>query len=291
MASNIHITLSELFVKPTQSDITKAKKWTLLRNNNADALASIVNSLLEDAAEKLTAIAYKYNCEPEDFHFAQDEKLREEVADVMSSVETDILEVTTAYSLKEPNADNHRAALLAWLLALKSKGADNLQQTLHLRLTQFLYDTEASIAAMLLAGHNQTIAKTRVVSTMHAVYTAPEVVKAYKKKSAAVYIISRGVHYGGTGLSSSGANNVENFAKQTTVMTWMKSQLLQYYDSGAAGYYQLRGSNFPCQICDDAVGLHIGDYVNDTFPHAHCMCYRVPIFYKTAEELLQENLR
>lgn len=276
---------------PTQRDITKAKKWTLLRNENAEVLASLVESLLEDAVEKLTVIAYRYNCKPEDFQFAQDTKLREEVADVMSDLEADVMDLTEAYALKEPDADKRHDMLLAWLLALKSKNTENLRQTLHLRLRQFLYDTEASIAAMLIAGHSQTVASTKAVSTMHAVYTAPEVVAAFKKKSAAMYILSRGIHYGGTGLSSSGANNVENFARQTAVMTWMKSQLLQYYEDGAAGYYQLRGSNFPCQICDDAVGLHIGDYVNDLFPHAHCQCYRIPIFHKSVEQLLQEKLR
>lgn len=291
MAKTIQINLSDMYVMPTQKDITKAKKWMRLRNDNAEALATLVESLLEDAVEQLTVIAYKYNCKPEDFHFAQDEKLREEVAGVMSALETDVMDLTQAYALKEPEADKHHALLLAWLLALKSKNTENFQQTLHLRLQQFLFDTEASLAAMLIAGHNQTVAKTKAVSTMHAVYTAPEVVSAFKKKSAAAYILSRGIHYGGNGLSSSGANNVENFARQTAVMTWMKSQLLQYYDEGAAGYYQLRGSNYPCQICDDAVGLHIGDYVNDLFPHAHCQCYRIPIFHKSVEQLLQEKLR
>ena len=168
---------------PRQSDITKAKKWMRLRNDNADTLVALIESLLESAVEQLTVIAYKYNCKPEDFHFAQDKKLREEVADVMSALETDVMDLTQAYSLKEPNADKRHDLLLAWLLALKSKNTENLQQTLHLRLQQFLFDTEASLAAMLIAGHNLTVARTSTTESAIMPTTAYSHVSSDSKDS------------------------------------------------------------------------------------------------------------
>lgn len=277
MADSIKINLSDDYQTITEDDIKKAKQWTLLRNDNANKLSSLIEDILEETAKELTQIAYKYNCKPEDWQFSENKDLREDVAKLMDETEDRIFELVEDYSLNETDDEKRQSTLLPWLMALKSKGAKDLSSTLHLRLRQFLYDTEAQIAAMKLANYKLTKAINRVLSTLHSVYTSPEVQSAFNKKSAAMYIKSHGVHYGNVGLSSSGATNVENFGSQTATMAWMKSQLLEFIEEGAVGYYQLRGSTYPCSICDDETGLHIGDIENDTYPHYHCMCYRVPV--------------
>ena len=277
MDETINILLPYGYEPPTSEDIAKAKRWTLLRNENAARLSSLIEALMRDAATEMTRIGYRYNCKPEEFQFSEDKDLREEIAVLMDKLEEDILSLVEEYSLNETQDEERRSSLLPWLTALHSKGARNLAGTLHERLRQFMYDTEAQIAAMRMAGYGQAKAVSRVLSTMHAVYASPEMQAAFKKPSAAMYIQSHGVHYGNVGLSNSGAVNVENFGRQTATMAWMKSQLMEFDEKGAVGYYQLRGSTFPCAICDDEVGLHIGDILNDPYPHAHCMCYRVPI--------------
>lgn len=289
MADSIKIKLQEIFEPITDADIKKAKKWTLLREENAQKLGSLIEDILEDTARDLTKIAYRYNCRPEEWQFSENEKLREEVAKLMNETEDRILELVEEYSLNETNDKKKRSTLLPWLMALKSKGAKDLASTLHKRLQQFLFDTEAQIAAMKLASYNQAKAISRTLSTLHSVYTSPEMLAAFKKRSAAMYIKSRGVHYGNVGLSNSGATNVENFGKQTAAITWMKSQLMDFQDDGAVGYYQLRGSIYPCTICDEETGLHLGDILNDPYPHHHCMCYRVPVFKK--DEIVKSENR
>lgn len=281
MAEPITISLPDIYEDITEEDISKEKNWTLRRNDNAVLLSSLVVTLLQDAIRQLTQIAYKYNCRPEQFQFSQDKKLREEVAQVMEELEADIMELVETYSLKETKDKDRRALLLPWLLALSSKGSKDLQSTLHARLTQFLFDTEAQIAAMKLAKYDQTKATTRAISTMKAVYTAPEVQAAFKKPSAAKYIKSKGVHTGNKGLSSSGAYNVESFAYQTAVLGWERSHYMDYQEKGAEGFYVLRGSTYPCDLCDSKVGFHKIDEVEALPPfHSHCQCYSVPVFKK-----------
>lgn len=282
MADSINIVLPQGYETPTEDDISKAKRWTLLRNENAARLSSLIESRLQDAIRELTKIGYKYNCKPEDFQFSQDENLREEVADIMNNLEDDIMELVEEYSLNESDDEERRNNLLPWLLALHSKNTDSLSETLHERLTQFLFDTEAQIAAMKLSKYSQSKAITRCLSTMHSVYIAPEVIAAFKKKSAARYLKTRGVHEGNQGLSSSGAVNVENFGEMTAQMTWMQSLRYNYIEEGADGFYVLRGSNYPCDICDSHVGFH---KIEETehFPlfHGHCCCVAIPIFLTT----------
>lgn len=283
MAEKIIISIPPIYEPVTDKNIRDSKKWTLRRNKNAQKLGGLIEERLQDALGELARFAYMYNVPAEQFQFSADEDLREQVAQVMMDLEEEIMELMELYSLNATNDNDRRSTLLPWLAALSSRGADNLRQTLGMRLRQFLYDTEAQVAAMKMSGYDLTKALERIISTMRSVYSSAEVQVAYKKNPAAMYLRSRGVHYGNVGLSSSGAVNVINLGIQTATITWMKSQLLDFIQMGAVGYYQLRGSSYPCEICDDEVGIHVGDYTNDPYPHAHCMCYRVPLMLKTAK--------
>lgn len=274
MADSIKISLPSGYKQPNNDDIAKAKKWTLLRNENAARLSSLIESRLQDAARELTKIAYKYNCKPEDFQFSQDKNLREDVATLMDALEEEIMDLVQEFSLNETEDNGRRSKILPWLLALHSKNTKNLAGTLHERVRQFLYDTEAQIAAMKLANYGQTKAIGRVLSTMHAVYTAPEVLTAFNKRSAAKFIKTRGVHEGNVGLSSSGAVNVENFGEMTARMAWSRSQYEQAKEENKDGFVVFRGSSYPCEsICDQKVGFHTIDQTEYIPPfHGHCCC-------------------
>lgn len=288
MEEKIKIHLPQEYEAITEEDIRKAKKWTLKRNENALKLSSLIEELLQDAIKQLTQISYKYNCPPEQFQFSQDKKLREDVAQVMSELEDNILELVEEYSLNETQDKKKRSSILQWLIALHSKGTKDLRGTLHERLRQFLYDTEAQIAAMKLARYNQTKAISRAISTMHTVYAAPEVQAAFKKLSTAIYIIKHGVHEGNIGLSSSGSNNVESFGYQSATLGWEKSRYEREKEEGKAGYYVRRGSTFPCAICDDVCAVFHPIEEGMVLPvHSHCCCFAV--FVGIKEKLLSST--
>lgn len=290
MADSIKISLPDIYEAITEDDIRKAKQWTLLRNRNASLLSGLIEDILEDTARELTKIAYKYNCRPEDWQFSENEDLREDVAILMNDVEDRIFELVEDYSLNETDDKKKRSNLLPWLMALKSKGAKDLASTLHMRLRQFLFDTEAQIAAMKLAKYKQTKAINRILSTLHSVYTSPEMLSAFKKKSAAKYIQSRGVHDGNVGLSSSGANNVENFGRQSAVLGWEKSRYEREKEEGKTGYMCFRGSTFPCPACDDVCSYVHKIEEGMVLPvHSNCCCYAV--FIEEKEEEKQETLK
>lgn len=102
---------------------------------------------------------------------------------------------------------------------------------------------------------------------------------AFKRRSAARNVKAKGVHTGGQGLSNSGAVNIENFARQTAILTWSKNKYYDYREmAGIAGYYTLRGSSYDCALCDSKVGFHSIFDTNGYPPfHGHCCCYAIPI--------------
>ena len=284
MAESIKIKLDgSQYRLPTQEDITSAKQFVLRRNDFARLLESKVEDCLEDAAQEIVRICYKYNVDPKEFSINSkyNEKMMEEISEVMDELEADIMSLIYDYSLRVTDDEKHRNLLAAWI-ALLGRGNNNLQDTLDGYLYKTMKDWEAAIAALRFANVAMADAVTKVKSNLHSIYTMPEVTAAFKHADDfnATYIQSHGVMAGGVGLSNNGSTNVTNMARLTLQMAWMREQGIEFDESGAAGYYQLRGSAYPCSVCDDEVGFHKGleDLYTKPYPHPHCCCYRIPIF-------------
>lgn len=267
---------------PSQQDIDAAKQFILQREENARMLEDKIDELLADAAEKIVIICYRYDVDPQKLYIASgfNEQMMNEIAEVMDELEEEILALMQEYATRSTKDRDRINALLLWMASL-GRGNRNLRDTLEGYLYKFMKDLEAAIAALRFADATMADAVTKVKTNLHTIYTMPEVMAAFKNASefAATYIQSRGVRKGGVGLSNNGSTNVTNMARLTLQMVWMRSRRLEMEEDGAAGFYVLRGSNYPCDYCDSKVGFHPMTDI-DYFPpfHGHCCCYVVPIF-------------
>lgn len=270
---------------PSQQDIDAAKQFILQREENARMLEDKIDELLADAAEKIVIICYRYDVDPQKLYIAScfNEQMMNEIAEVMDELEEEILALMQEYATRSTKDRDRINALLLWMASL-GRGNRNLRDTLEGYLYKFMKDLEAAIAALRFADATIGDAVTKVKTNLHTIYTMPEVMAAFKNASefAATYIQSRGVQKGGVGLSNNGSTNVTNMARLTLQMVWMRSHRLEMEEDGAAGFYVLRGSNYPCDYCDSKVGFHPMTDI-DYFPpfHGHCCCYVVPIFTLT----------
>ena len=289
MADNIKIQLQDIYEPVTTSDVNKAKKYVLRREQAANALAMLVDALLDDAAGEITRICYKYGVNPTAFTISSsyNEKMMEEVAEVMDKLEEDILELIGDYSTICTTDKEKKRLLLLWVLAL-GKNNQGLQQTIHQRLRMFLRDLEAMIAAAKTAKFDVTKAVTIIKGNIRTAYQMPGMLEAFAKASLyeAEYIRSRGVKHGYRGSSNSETNNINRMAKTTLQMAWMHQQRLNYEEQGAAGFYVLRGSSYYCTLCDSKCGFHQIDEI-DAYPpfHSSCCCLAIPIFEKDIKQL------
>lgn len=284
MQRKLAITLdTNTYQKPTEQDIRDAKDYVLRMSEYSDILGNKVLDVLREAATRIVAVCYKYNIRPKDFQLSADRQMQREVYRIMDEAEEEILAMLEDYATQCTENDSDGKALLAWMLLL-GRGNKGLEETLHGKMVQFLYDLEAQIAAMKMAGHKQAKAAERILSTLTSVYAAREVQKAIMRPmgAAAYYIRQRGVHHGNAGQSSSGAVNVVRMASTTLEMAWQRALMTQFGRKGAVGYLQLRGSSYNCDLCDAEVGFHEGlDGIGDApMVHPNCRCYRVPVFKK-----------
>lgn len=282
------------YAEPTQQALDEAKAYVRQRNSYATLLEGLIMEILSDAAKKITQICYKYEVDPVTFTLQSNPQMFAEISEVMDEVEEEIMTLIQQYC--SINAGTDSDDIIAYIMGLGRQNR-NLTDTLEDYLWRYLYDLEALIASMQIAGHDVNKATTKIVSALVSVYTTPEVKAAMSVPGiAAMYLKSKGIHYDpGTqhpsvGLSNNGAVNVTNMAKITLAMAWNRLQGMSFQNNGAIGYYQLRGSNYPCRSCDDEVGFHLGieEIFEKPLVHPHCMCYRVPIYLNEEIENLNE---
>lgn len=294
MDNNIKIYINTAQYKlPTQEDITSAKQFILQREEYARILEDKVDDCLANAAQQIVTICYKYNVDPQKFSISSqyNENMMIEIAEVMDNAEQEILDYIYEDSTSVTNNRSHINALIAWMATL-GRGNKNLTDTLDDYLYKAMKDWEAAIATLRYANVSMATAVTKVKSYLHSIYTMPEVRAAFKNADDfnATYIRSRGVQKGGVGLSNNGSTNVTNMAKITLQMAWMKEQSMKYKEEGAAGYYVLRGSSYPCELCDSMVGFHKMEDIESYPPyHGHCCCYSIPIFTVNKEDKEYKN--
>lgn len=282
MANSIRVKLdTSKYVAPTQADINAAKKFILQREEYARLLENRVDEILDEAAERIVIICYRYNVDPQYLYFGSgfNEQMMAEISAVMDELEQQILDLINEYATVPEASASGKKALLLWLATL-GRGNRNLRDTLDGYLFKFMKDLEAAVAALRYANATMAEAVTKVKTHLHTIYTMPEVMAAFKEAStfAATYIQSKGVQQGGVGLSNNGSTNVTKMARVTLQMAWMRSYRMDFEESGAVGFYVLRGSSYPCSLCDSKVGFHTMNDI-ESFPpfHAHCCCYVIPI--------------
>lgn len=281
---NLQIQLFDIYQTPSDEDIQSGKKFVLRRESASNILASLIDSMLADAAANITQIAYRYGVKPTEFQISTiyNPSMFAEISQVLDELEDEILDLTESYSLKCTKDEKKKLWLLPWLLAL-GRGSKGLRRTLEDRLWIFSRDLEAMIAAAANAKMNQERAVSVIRSNIHTAYVMPGMQAAFANAPLfkAQYIRTRGVKKGKRGQSNSEANNIIRFAKTTLQMAWMHYHKKLYEEQGAAGYMCFRGSTFPCQICDDVCNVFYPiDHPMPLPKHTSCCCYSVPVFLK-----------
>lgn len=291
MAESIKIQLEDIYKPVTEEQIKSAKSFVLRRESTARGIGSLVDAMLADAAEKIVQICYKYCVDPRTFQISAqyNEEMFKEIAAVLDALEEEILDLLTDYCTRCTQDKKKRSNLMLWILTL-GRGGKALKATIEDRIKMFLKDLEAMTVAAKNAKFDLTKAITIIKNYLFNVYQMPGMQNAFKYAPLfkAQYIRSRGVKKGYRGNSNSEAYNINRMVKTTVQMAWMRYYHQLQEEQGAAGYYVLRGSNYPCDICQKMVGFHTIDDTDGYPPyHPHCVCFAIPIFERNINELTE----
>lgn len=299
MARKITIKLDTArYREPTQEDLEAAKRFVLRREGAVDGVCARAEDLVKEAAVDLVGIAYRYNISPEEFSFdsSVDEAMMEEVAAVMDELEEELFSEIEAYSIGDGHSGGVQALLMGFLLSLGHRNM-GMRNTVHEYLWRTLRQTEAMIAAAKAAGRTAAQASSAVRSSLENVQGSSLMrnISRYRQMYRSQFIRNGGhaTFSDGSpnvqGVPTSGLTAILRVASEAVRQTREYAHDIEMQQSGAIGYWQFRGSDYPCDLCDEEVGFHeFGDMEYDPMPHCHCCCGRLPIYKKEELENMSE---
>lgn len=261
----------------TEDDLQEAKGFLAKRIKLENGLLSGIHSLLYAYAVKIIQLGYKYRTAPSDFAFSNNEDLNTEVNSLIQQLLDEIYALLedTIRGLTD-DEDSERQALSYF--ASLGNGEHDVYGQIEGYLNNFKGEMEAYIAAGLLAGYNYLRTASSFLSNMKSPWTDTIITKAFTLAfPKADRLRSRGATFG-RGRSNVSSNQIDRIAQGSLDMVWWKLGEWDMREGGATGYYQLRGSNYPCELCDMEVGYHPIEDADNGYPHSHCKCYRVPVY-------------
>ena len=172
--------------------------------------------------------------------------------------------------------DDDRLLLLAYLASIGGKHTVNSLACIY--ADRFKYELEAFIAAALAYNISKAQLLNTIKNALHEPYTSPLLKKAFGDSGfSATRIRSRGITYG-QGQYKSSQNAINRLLIATIGIVWWWWYGHKIKRDGAAFFYQMRGSSYPCPQCYRLVGFYPIDQINMSYPHAHCYCIRVPVY-------------
>lgn len=284
---------TSLYRTPTQEELDAAKRYIVRRSEAVNALRDIAEDEMLDAAEELAQIAMRYDIGARDFAFdsSVSEPMMEEAVSVMDDLEESLMGHLEDYATAPAEDEGSRYLLWGLILSLGHRNL-GLRDTIHQYLWRMLRQTEALIAAAKEQGLSQVATVSMIRSSLSDFRGSKEYRSLYRYRHlfTAPYVSNGGkaTFPDGTpnvqGVATSGMAAVLNVLEGAVNAAWTHAQFLEMERGGAIGYWQFRGSDYPCDACDEEVGFHeLGDMEYDEYPHPHCQCGRMPIYRR--EEL------
>ena len=252
---------------PTDKEINDAKDYLLLRLRTEDLAAKNLRDILESAARRIVAIARKYNIPPALFRFSADPSLHKEVLEVLATLRDALYdEIESLDTFPSEEGDYTATAVTA-----KNHGK-TFRERLAIYTNRWGYEIEATIAAAGLQGvKDQNAILDGIRDYMDRPYDNPWV-KASMGKGEAVRL--RALPHFGSGTATASALALTLLLQQTVADGWMQNWMR--LNSGKRGFYVMRGSSYPCELCDAVTGVWYPASETHILPvHPRCCCYMV----------------
>lgn len=252
---------------PEDRRVNEAKVYLRERLGAQLSMRANLESVMTDAVRMLVDVSYRYNVNPGRFRFSANRHLQEEVdAIILALVET--IEDYT-YALAVGTHEGRREEILAHI------GRVSYGNTFTGRVREYASRFSGEVETAVAAGLALGVAKDAIVSSVKASmkrpFDNPYIREAVKEGHPVAARTGFGV-----GRTVSSWTALGDLTEYAVAEGWMLNWREEMKEAGARGFYLMRGSSYPCAVCDDAVGFHMEW---DKMPpyHPHCCCMAVPV--------------
>ena len=251
---------------PSEAHIETAKAYLRQRVECENAMTSLLESAMREAAERVVEILYSANIHPTVASYG----------DLPLRVQWDIDEVVqwlketiNDYFLTLAIADHeeNRNTILPFILG-ENHGA-NFDE----RLTDYVGKYKNELLLLIGAGLLLGIGKSALAKSIGDNLRQPHANPMLKDGIEAPLTYGRG-------RSNSMYNAISGLTKYGIESAWMQHWELKTKSDGAIGWLVQRGSSYLCAQCDENCGFHPIDEGTNLPQHLSCCCYAVPIYLK-----------
>lgn len=218
--------------QPTQSEIKKAKEYLVRRLDAQNILEGKIDDLFDEASERISLIVQKYKNRGMKLRFTGTSAMAREIDEVISWLRSQIDYNVDLYSTPSETSDELSRQIMDVVY-----GEDH-GSTYEDRRELYLSRYRKGLAAIAWEGFEDDMA---------------DFMEAISEESSSV--IGR--------MMLLAVNSVAvGYA-----MNWLFTE-----GKDARGFYSIRGSSYPCDMCDEMVGYHpIEEYPNGQW-HPRCKC-------------------
>lgn len=251
-------------MKFSTDELEAAKDFLRKRIENELSMARDVESLLGEYAERLLALLFR-------------DASRDEINALIDELIAQLIE--DCYILGVDDRQDQREAILLWMNS--ERYGYTLEGRIGTRARAFFNEVFAVYLAGRLLGLNEKV----LLSSIKASWKRPWdnfVLIRVREEISAGHVAGdlsyfEEPHYG-SGIEISSLGALQTLTGYAIADAWMHWQHEDKRREGMKGFYVLRGSSYPCDICQAVVdaGFH-GMSDIDALPplHNHCCCYVV----------------
>lgn len=244
--------------QPTEADIEAAKAYLRQRLECENAMTTLLENAMKEAAQKIVDICYSVGVNPQSFRYSDlPARVQFDVDEVIQRLQEAIDDyfLTLAVADHEENRDK----ILPFILG------ENHGQTFDERLNDYCGKYRDELMLLIGAGLFLGIGKSALVKSIGDNLKHP-----YDNQLLADGIEAPLTY--GRGRSNSMYNAINTLTRFGIGQGWMYNRHLKAEMEWAQGFMTFRNSTWPCDICDEyASCMHPMD---DPIPplHANCVC-------------------
>lgn len=252
----------------TEEELEAAKEYLKDRLRNERSMTADVLRLLElYAAYLLTAL----------FNGASEDDIELLISDLVNQLLADCETLAV-------DEHDRKDTLLLYMNA--ERHGDTLEGRVKKRVRTFCNELFAVYTAGKLLGRGYKELLATVKKSFEKPWENPVLVEAREMQERGEidpdYAFAE-PHYG-RGVAVSSLTALDTMLRYAVGDAWMYYGWLDAAERGAKGYHVLRGSSYPCDLCDSHTGIFYPIEDEDNRPpyHAHCVCF---VVYSYTERL------
>lgn len=252
--------------RPREADIERAKEYLRQRIKCEQAMTTLLESAMKDAAERIVEILYSAKTPPAVDTY---ENLPPAVQMQVDEVVEWLKETIDDYFLTLAIADHeeNRDSILPIVLG------ENHGQTFEERLSDYCEKYRNELMLLIGAGLFLGIAESALAKSIGENLKHPYANQLLTDGIAAPLTYGRG-------RTNSMFTALSGLTKYGIESAWMLHWELKTEADGAIGWLVQRGSSYPCPQCDDNCGFHSINEGTQLPQHLSCCCIATPIYLK-----------